>query len=651
LLLGKSHVAPLQEFLMADDVKSMPPAPPSGYSLEEVNRSVKIPSVHWWRRLAAFAGPAYMVSVGYMDPGNWATDIQGGSSYGYKLMWVLLMSNAMAVLLQTLAARLGVVTGHDLAQACREEYPTPVRYTLFGLCELAIVATDLAELLGSAVGINLLFGINIVWAVVITGFDVLVLLVIQRFGIRKMEAFIVMLISTIGLCFVVEVFLSKPDPAGIISGFIPGKMDLTQLTVALGILGATVMPHNLYLHSSLVQSRDIARDRTSVRQACKYNLIDSLVAMNGAFFINAAILIVAAAVFTNNPVSELGDAYQLLGNLLGSRAAQVLFAVGLICAGQSSTVTGTLAGQITMEGFIRFRMRPWVRRIVTRAMAIAPAIAVVAVSGSGGVLGLMILSQVVLTVLLPFAIIPLVKFTNSKQKMGPFASSTWVKALAWITTATIFGLNSVMIGGMIGDWLGAGGWLMWLTICAVLPASAGYLALLTWMTIRREKTARDRVPISADHVANEVSQLVPRFRRIGVALEAKPADAAVIAEAVALARANKAELVLMHVVEGVGGQWYGPQTGDIESREDETYLTNLAKRLKEDLAAGGVPDVRPALAYGGNVPWQLVRLARNEEVDLIVVGSHGHRALGDLIHGQTIDKVRHDLHVPIMAVR
>jgi manganese transport protein len=644
----------LQEILMADDAKSaLPslPAPPSGYSLEEVNRSVKIPSVHWWRRLIAFAGPAYMVSVGYMDPGNWATDIQGGSSYGYKLMWVLLMSNAMAVLLQTLAARLGLVTGHDLAQACREEYPRPVRYALFGLCEVAIVATDLAELLGSAVGINLLFGIDIVVAVIITGFDVLLLLVIQRFGIRKMEAFIVMLISTIGLCFMVEIFLSKPSPAGILSGFVPGKMDLTQLTVALGILGATVMPHNLYLHSSLVQSRDIARNRTSVAQACKYNLIDSLVAMNGAFFINAAILIVAAAVFNGNPVSELGDAYQLLGNLLGSRTAQVLFGVGLICAGQSSTVTGTLAGQITMEGFIRFRMRPWMRRILTRVLAIAPAIAVVAVSGSGGVLWLMILSQVVLTVLLPFAIIPLVKFTNSGQKMGPFASPLWVKLLAWLTTATIFGLNSAMVGWMIGGWLGAGGWLMWLTIGLVLPASAVYLAMLTWMTFRREKTARDRVPISADRVANEVSQLVPRFRRIGVALEAKPADAAVIAEAVALARANKAELVLMHVVEGVGGQWYGPQTGDIESREDETYLTNLAKRLKEDLAAGGIPDVRPALAYGGNVPWQLVRLARNEEVDLIVVGSHGHRALGDLLHGQTIDKVRHDLHVPIMAVR
>jgi manganese transport protein len=278
-------------------------------------------------------------------------------------------------------------------------------------------------------------------------------------------------------------------------------------------------------------------------------------------------------------------------------------------------------------------------------------LAVVIVMKNSGVLPLLILSQVVLSLQLPFAIIPLVKFTNSRRKMGPFASPGWVKWLAWLATAIIFGLNTFLVAGMIGDWLGAGGWVMWLTIGVVLPATAGLLAMLTWMTVRREKIARRGEPISADRIANEVSQLVPRFGRIGVALEAKPSDAAVIAEAVALARANKAELVLMHVVEGAGGQWYGPQTGDVESREDEKYLTGLAKRLKADLAASGVPDVRPALAYGGNVPWQLVRLARNEEVDLIVVGSHGHRGMSDFLHGQTIDKVRHDLHVPIMAVR
>ena len=305
-----------------------------------------------------------MVSVGYMDPGNWATDIAGGSRFGYTLLWVLVMSSLMAILLQTLSARLGLVTGRDLAQACRDEYPTLVRYILFALTEIAIIATDLAEALGSAIGLNLLFGIPILWAVIITAADVMLLLVIQRFGIRKMEAMIVALISVIGVCFIIEIFLSDPKWGQVAGGLAPRPLTADELYVAIGILGATVMPHNLYLHSSLVQSRDVARSREGVLQACKFNLIDSVVALSGAMMVNGAILITAAAAFwaSGHPVTELGEAHALLENLLGSWLAPVVFALALVAAGQSSTVTGTLAGQITMEGFLNLRLRPWLRR-------------------------------------------------------------------------------------------------------------------------------------------------------------------------------------------------------------------------------------------------------------------------------------------------
>ena len=353
-------------------MSGVPPGLPPVRSLEEVHRSVKIPTTRSWRRWLAFTGPAYLVSVGYMDPGNWATDLEGGARFGYMLLWVLLMANAMAILLQTLSARLGLVTGHDLAQACHDDYPKPVNVILFILCEIAIAACDLAEVLGTAIGLNILTGIPLLWGVIITGFDVLLLLAMQRFGIRKLEAFILILISTIGLCFIVQIFISQPSASGIASGFVPQWLSGEQLLVAIGILGATVMPHNLYLHSALVQSRDVTRSREAVAQACKYNLIDSAIAMNAAFFVNAAILIVAAATFWRYglPVTEIQQAPQMLNDVLGSRVAPVAFAIALVCAGQSSTITGTLAGQITMEGFIRLRLRPWLRRIITRALAI-----------------------------------------------------------------------------------------------------------------------------------------------------------------------------------------------------------------------------------------------------------------------------------------
>ena len=415
-------------------------------SLDEVHRTVTIPASRWWRRLFAFAGPAYLVSVGYMDPGNWATDIQGGSQFGYRLIWVLLMSNLMAILLQTLSARLGLVTGRDLAQACHDDYPRGVNYVLFVLCEIAIAACDLAEVLGSAIGLNLLFGIPLIYGVLITGCDVLLLLVIQHFGIRKLEAFILMLVLTIGTCFLVEIFLCQPSPREIALGFVPRMLDGQELYIAIAILGATVMPHNLYLHSALVQSRDVTRSREAVAQACRYNLIDSAVAMNGAFLVNAAILIVAASTFWTQgiQVERIEDAHAILARVLGSSLAPFAFALALLCAGQSSTITGTLAGQITMEGFLRLRIRPWLRRLVTRALAIVPAVTVILIADDQtvGVYQLLILSQVILSLQLSFAVVPLVRFTSSRQKMGPFVNPRWVQCLAWLVTAVIAALSA-----------------------------------------------------------------------------------------------------------------------------------------------------------------------------------------------------------------
>jgi len=626
--------------------------PGAGPRFDDAARSVRIPGTRWWRRLLAFVGPAYMVSVGYMDPGNWATDIAGGSQFGYTLLWVLVLSNALAVLLQTLSARLGLVTGRNLAQACRDEYPPPVRYALFALTEIAIAATDLAEALGSAIALNLLFGIPILWAVLITAGDVLLLLVMQRFGIRKMEAIIVMLISVIGICFIVEIFLSRPEWAGVLGGLRPGPLTQEQLYVAIGILGATVMPHNLYLHSSLVQSRDVHRSRDAVAQACRYNLVDSLIALNGAMLVNGAILITAAAAFWSRgvQVTELQDAHALLENLLGSGAAPVAFALALLASGQSSTVTGTLAGQITMEGFLQFRMRPWLRRLATRLVAVTPAVIVILLVGDKGVYRLLILSQVVLSLQLPFAIVPLIRFTGSRQKMGPFASRAPLQAVAWLVAVAIVGLNAWLLYGQIGEWAGAAGPYGWMVAAGAALVAAPLAALLAWMAVRREGGAL-AAPVAPVEEVAALAQANPKpFRRIGVALEATAADSAALAEAIALASGHGAELVLMHVVEGVGGQWYGPQTGDLERRSDEEYLVALAERLRKDLAGRGIAAVRHALGYG-RMPRGLIELARAEDVDLLVMGGHGHRALGDVLHGETIQHVRHGLDIPILTVR
>lgn len=633
-------------------MSTMPNEPPSGRDMDEVRRTVKIPHTRWWQRLFVFAGPAYLVSVGYMDPGNWATDLEGGARFGYRLLWILLMSNAMAVLLQTLSARLGLVTGRDLAQACHDDYPPAVRYLLFVLCEIAIAACDMAEVIGSAIGLHLLFGIDVLWAVLVTATDVLLLLAIQRLGVRKMEAFIVVLISTIGACFLIEIFLSKPSAGGIVAGFIPRPLSGAELYVAIGILGATVMPHNLYLHSALVQSRDVTKSRIAVAEACRFNLVDSAIAMNAAFLVNAAILVVAAATFFQHGqvVTEIPDAAKMLENLLGSKIAPIAFALALLCAGQSSTITGTLAGQITMEGFLRFRLRPWLRRLITRTLAIAPAVIVIAHAGEEGVYRLLILSQVILSLQLPFAVVPLVKFTSSPRKMGPFVNRRWVQVLAWLVAGVIIALNAKLVYEQIGHWITAAGDYGPLVAVGVVPLAVGLGVLLAWMILKREKAVSETLAVSADEVVAGAAQLKKRFKRIGVALEALPSDSTMLAEAVALAKIHEAELVLMHVVDGVGGQWYGEQTGDEESREDESYLESLAERLRHDLQGQGIPAVDAVLGYG-DPSREIIRLAQRQGIDFVVLGGHGHRGLLDWLYGQTITGVRHGLKIPMLTVR
>ncbi|KQO50956.1 Nramp family divalent metal transporter [Sphingomonas sp. Leaf257] len=430
-------------------------ATPATRSLAESHRSIAIPEgASFLRRLFAFAGPGYLVAVGYMDPGNWATDIAGGSAYGYALLSVILLSNIMAMILQALSARLGIAAGLDLAQACRAAYSKPVSRILWLLCEIAIIACDLAEVLGTAIALQLLFDLPLVWGVLITGFDVFLILALQRYGFRKVEAFIIALLLIIGGCFLYELIASRPDPGAVMAGFIPTTRIVTDpamLYIAIGILGATVMPHNLYLHSSVVQTRAFGLTTEGKRDAIKMATIDSTVALFFAFFINAAILIVAAATFHvagRTDVAEIDQAYRLLAPMLGAGAASVVFGVALLASGQNSTVTGTLAGQIVMEGFLDLRLAPWLRRLITRGLAIVPAVLVVGASGQAGATKLLVLSQVILSLQLPFAVVPLVRFTSNKGMMGPFASPVWLRILAWIIAAIIIGLNLTLLWGL-----------------------------------------------------------------------------------------------------------------------------------------------------------------------------------------------------------
>jgi manganese transport protein len=455
-------------------------------SLSEVHQSIDIGKrTSGWKKIFAFFGPAYLVSVGYMDPGNWATDLAGGSKFGYTLIWVLLMSNLMALLLQSLSARLGIVRQRDLAQANRETYPRFINFILYILAEIAIAATDLAEVLGMAIGINLLTGLPLVWGVTLTVFDTFLLLFLQKLGMRTMEAFIIALVAIVGLSFLVEIILAGPDMGEVASGLVPHIPNDQALYIAIGIIGATVMPHNLYLHSALVQTRKIENNPKGIRQALKWNFIDCTVALNIAFLVNTAILVLAAAVFFKSgrtDVAEIKDAHELLAPLLGYKIAPILFAVALIAAGQSSTVTGTLAGQIVMEGYLKLRISPIMRRLLTRLLAIIPAVIVIWIYGDQEVNKLLIFSQVVLSMQLGFAIIPLIHFCSDKKTMGEFAIKPLVQIIAWVVATILVYLNVKLLAGEAIDFFESSDSVFWKAV--IIAAGIVIISLLVYILIQ-----------------------------------------------------------------------------------------------------------------------------------------------------------------------
>jgi len=618
-------------------------------SLEEVHSSVDTTKKKgFFRKLFAFMGPAYLVSVGYMDPGNWATDIAGGSRYGYALIWVLLMSNLMALLLQSLSARLGIVSGRDLAQASKETYSRPVNFMLYLLAEIAIAATDLAEVLGMAIGLQLLFGLPLLWGVMLTFLDTFILLFLIQRGMRIMEAFILALVVIIGVAFLVEMFLAKPDMGVLVTGFIPTIPDSTALYIAIGIIGATVMPHNLYLHSSLVQSRKFNRNLADTKSALRFNLIDSTIALNLAFFVNAAILVLAASTFFRAgmfEVSEIQDAHHFLEPILGTTLAPVLFAIALIAAGQSSTLTGTLAGQIIMEGYLNLRIQPWMRRIITRALAIVPAVLAITILGEEVTGEMLILSQVILSLQLGFAIIPLIHFVSDKRRMGKLAIGKLVKVLSWIVATIIVALNVKLVIDELGNWLAnaESPYVIWLT---AVPLAVGAAILLLYVTVAPMIKMALREPILTPHAAKSVLPDFDKkkFTRIAVAVDYSRMDEATLDYAFSVGSTDT-EYLLIHVVETAGAILLGDEIQDKETADDEERLEFYASEL---VARGFKVDTQ--LGFG-NPKTSIPKAVNSFDADLLVLGAHGHRFFKDLIFGTTVDSVRHNVNIPVFIVR
>jgi manganese transport protein len=619
-------------------------------SLEEVNQSVPTQNkTTVFRKILAFFGPAYLVSVGYMDPGNWATDIAGGSQFGYALLWVLLMSNLMALLLQSLSARLGIVTQRDLAQASRETYSPFINYVLYFLAEIAIAACDLAEVLGMAIGINLLFDIPLIEGVLITVLDTFLLLFLINKGIRKMEAFIIVLVIIIGFSFIFEMIFAQPELKKVIYGLIPSMPNESALYIAIGIIGATVMPHNLYLHSSLVQTRKFSRTDAGIKQALKYNFIDSTIALNLAFFVNAAILILAAATFYRNgmfDVAEIQDAHQFLQPLLGTKWAPILFAVALIAAGQSSTITGTLAGQIVMEGYLNLRIQPWVRRIITRLIAIIPAVIVILIYGESVTGKLLILSQVILSLQLGFAIIPLIHFVSDKSKMKGFHISRITQVAAWIIAIIIVSLNAKLVFSEIKGWLETSDnpLILWLT---VVPIALGFLVLLLYIVFKPfiSKAKLDIQNHSPHNMVLKFSETEFYHKKnIAISVDFSSADEVAINSAFNLG-GLEAKYTLIHVVETVGAHMYGKHVDDHETTIDEKLLQEYQLMFREkgfhiktQLGFGKPNKVIPKIINKGNF-------------DILVMGTHGHTGLKDLLFGTTVDKLRHKISIPLLIVK
>jgi manganese transport protein len=619
-------------------------------SLSEVHASVDATNRKGWRKLIAFLGPAYLVSVGYMDPGNWATDIAGGSQFGYKLIWVLLMSNLMALLLQSLSARLGVVRQLDLAQASRSSYHPIVNFWLWLLAEIAIAACDLAEVLGMAIGLQLLFGLPLIWGVTLTVLDTLLLLVLQSYGMRKIEAFIIALVATIGASFLLEMIWAKPDMGELALGFIPSLPSDAALYIAIGIIGATVMPHNLYLHSSLVQTRRIDTSERGIWSALKYNLIDSTIALNAAFFVNSAILVLAASTFFRAgmyEVSDIQDAYKFLSPILGNEWASILFGVALIAAGQSSTITGTLAGQVVMEGYLNLRIAPWLRRLITRLIAIIPAYIVIILYGEGQTGELLVFSQVVLSLQLGFAIIPLIHFTSDKEKMGVFAIKPWMKIAAWLIAIIIVSLNVKLVINEISSWIELAGEKSWIVYITAIPVCISAAALLLYITFkptmdRRRMDKMARIPHGTAAPLVDLGSTV--YKQIAITIDFSSVDSLTIRSATAQG-GKSANYLLVHVVETAGAMWYGSEIADQESSEDSLALKDYLNQLKNQ-------GYQVEMKIGFGNPKQIIPEIVDEfKADLLVMGAHGHKWFKDLIFGTTVDTVRHRVKIPVLIVR
>ncbi|MCY7292182.1 MAG: Nramp family divalent metal transporter [Ferruginibacter sp.] len=620
-------------------------------SLSEVHNTVDttIPK-KGLRKIFSFLGPAYLISVGYMDPGNWATDIEGGSTYGYALIWVLLMSNLMALLLQGLSARLGIVRGRDLAQANRETYPRGINFILYLLAEVAIAACDLAEVLGMAIGIQLLTGLPLVWGVSITVLDTFLLLYLQRLGMRKMEAFIITLVGIIFVAFFIQIFMAAPDVGSIVKGFIPSfpeknnPADGTALFLAVGIIGATVMPHNLYLHSALVQSRKIDRSDVGIKQAIKFNRIDTTIALNLAFFVNAAILVLAGTLFFGTEhagTKEIQDAHELLPSFLGN-AAPILFAVALIAAGQSSTVTGTLAGQIIMEGYLSLRINPVLRRLITRMVAIVPALIVILIYGERSVGDLLVMSQVILSMQLGFAVIPLIYFVSDKTTMGKFAINNITKITAGAIAAVLVYLNLRLLveksmAIFEGDPL-----LPKLLLIGAAVFFGSILIYITFFPLFKKRIKETSIEI---HEAVNIlpALTIPVYNNIAIALDFSKYDHKIIAYALGQG-SPQSNYLLVHVVESASAKLWGEQSDDHETNKDKQQLQIYVAQLQErGLKATAV------LGYKNRVK-EIVRIVKDEKADLIVMGAHGHTGVKDILYGETVNAVRHELKIPVLIV-
>ena len=617
----------------------------SDKSLSEVHNSIDttIPKKKW-SRIFSFLGPAYLVSVGYMDPGNWATDLAGGSRYGYALIWVLLMSNLMALLLQGLSARLGIVRGRDLAQANRETYPRAVNFVLYLLAEVAIAACDLAEVLGMAIGIQLLTGLPLIWGVSITVLDTFLLLYLQKAGMKRMEAFIIALVGIIAIAFLIQIIWAKPAIGEVVKGFVPSFPDSEALYIAIGIIGATVMPHNLYLHSALVQSRKIDRTDAGIQQAIKFNRIDTTIALNLAFFVNAAILVLAGTIFFNSgnsSVAEIKEAHRLLPSFLGN-TAPILFAVALIAAGQSSTVTGTLAGQIIMEGYLNLRINPWLRRLITRLIAIIPALIVILIYGETKVDTLLIMSQVVLSLQLGFAIIPLIYFVSDKKTMGKFAIKPLTKIAAWLIAAVLVFLNLKMLINEVmpifaGDAL----------VPKVLIAGAGifFASILIYISLfpffKKKPQSKSFEIHKAENILPEFSTHV--YNSIAVALDFSKDDHKILSYAVGQGNTNT-NYILIHVVESATAKLRGTDSDDHETNKDISQLHSYAEQLNEKGFKATA-----AIGYRSRVK-EIVRIVNDNNTDLLVMGAHGHAGMKDILYGETVNAVRHHLKIPVLVV-